>query len=353
MQVLLLVDGLAARGWRNAIACRGGSAVEKAARRRDIETHCTGMRNDFDLASVIALRAAIRSSGAGLVHLHTGRATWLGGLAARLARVPAISTRRMDRPVPRGWRTRLVYERLVRHVVAISPAVADRLVVGGAPASKISVIASAVDSEALRPRRVRDDVRRELGTPAEQPAILALARLVPRKGIDVLVNALAILARDGLAAELWIAGDGPEEGALKALVSKLGLDGIRFLGRRTDVADLLGACDVVAVPSRLEGLGVAALEAMAAGRPVVASAVGGLAEAVVHGCTGLLVPPDDPAALANALDQLIRDPALREALGGAGPQRVAEGFSAEQMVDSYVRLYEKVLEEWRRRAHRA
>jgi glycosyltransferase involved in cell wall biosynthesis len=128
---------------------------------------------------------------------------------------------------------------------------------------------------------------------------------------------------------------------------------VRFLGRRSDTADLLGACDVLAVPSRHEGLGVAALEAMGAGRAVVASAVGGLAGAVVHGRTGLLVPPDDPQALARALGQVLGDDALRAALGREGMRRVAEAFSPEQMVDSYVRLYDKVLDEWRRRPDRA
>jgi glycosyltransferase involved in cell wall biosynthesis len=171
--------------------------------------------------------------------------------------------------------------------------------------------------------------------------LLCLARLHKRKGIDVLLRALG-----GMSARprLWIAGDGPERGALEALAHETGVDAqVQFLGMRSDAADLLAGCDVFVVPSRSEGLGVVALEAMAAARPVVASAVGGLAHAVVEGRTGLLVSPEDPDALARALARVIEDPALRESLGDAGPGRVAEGFLAEQMVEAYESLYFEVL----------
>jgi glycosyltransferase involved in cell wall biosynthesis len=117
---------------------------------------------------------------------------------------------------------------------------------------------------------------------------------------------------------------------------------ISFLGQRGDIADLLHAADVVVAPSRREGMGVAALEAMAAGRAVVASDVGGLAYAVVHERTGLLVPPEDAAALASALARLIRNPELRQRLGAEGPPRIAEEFLPEQMIAAYEKLYQSV-----------
>jgi glycosyltransferase involved in cell wall biosynthesis len=161
-----------------------------------------------------------------------------------------------------------------------------------------------------------------------------------------LLAALARLAEEGLRPALWIAGQGPARPALEKLARELRLeDRVRFLGQRSDVADLLSACDVFILPSRHEGLGVAALEAMAAGRPIVATRVGGLAEAVVHERTGLLVPPEDPAALATALARLLRDPALRARLGAEGPARIAEGFRADDLVEAYERLYGEVLAE--------
>ena len=347
VQVFLLIEGLAARGHRNLLLCPPGSRAAAEAARRGMALGTVPMRGDLDLAAVWRLARHIRAAAPDLVHLHTGRAAWLGGLAAWLAGRPAIVTRRMDRPVKAGWRTRFIYERVARRTAAISPGVAQRLAAGGVPSARIALIPSAVDASRLRPTRSAAAVRAAEGAAADDVVLLAMAALVPRKGLDVLFDALAALRGPGLCPRLWIAGDGPEAPALGAQVESLGLAAqVRFLGRRDDVGDLLAACDVVVLPSRAEGLGVAALEAMAAAKPVVASAVGGLADAVVDGRTGLLVPPDDPAALASALEKLVHDSALRAALGDAGPGRIAERFGAEQLVTAYERVYHEVLTEW-------
>jgi glycosyltransferase involved in cell wall biosynthesis len=252
--------------------------------------------------------------------------------------------------VRRGWRTRWIYRTLVQHAAAISPAVAQRLADAGVGA-RVTVVRSAVDPLALTPIDSREATRAKLGAAADRPVLLVSAALVRRKGVDVLLQALAVLGERGIRPLLWIAGDGAERHALEVQAVEAGLAAqVRFLGRRSDVADLLAACDVFVLPSRREGLGVAALEAMAAGRPVVASAVGGLQDVVVDGRTGLLVRPEDAAALAEAIARLMQDEELRRRLGSAGPQRVREGFLAEQMVSSYVELYEKVLDKWRANA---
>lgn len=344
VQVMLLVEGLKARGYRNVIFCPPLSGIARAAVAAGVEAVAVRMRNEFDLPSVLRLARGIRSARADLVHLHTGRATWLGGLAAGLAGRPALATRRMDRPIPRNARTRFLYRRLVRKVAAISPGVARCLTDGGVPAGRIVTIPSAVDPERLRPVRVRDETRRALGAALDDVVVLVLAALTRRKGVDLLLEATAALRRDGVGCVLWIAGDGPELSGLREQAMRLHIGTqVRFLGRRDDKADLLAACDLLAMPSRREGLGVAALEAMAAGRPVLASRVGGLQDAVVDRRSGLLVTADDPAALAAALRELVCDAELRRRLGEAGPQRVAEGFLASQMVDSYEQLYSAIL----------
>lgn len=342
VQVFLLMEGLGKRGHRSVLIAPPGSASEREGRARGLEVHAVPMRSSLDLPAVVRLKRTLERAQVDLVHLHTGRATWLGAWAARLARRPAVSTRRQERPVARSARTRLLYGRLLARTVAISPAVAECLRRGGVRAPQ--VIASAVDPAALRPRRARAEVRAELGLAPEDFAVLTLCALVPRKGVDVLLRALAGLPGSPPRSVLLVAGDGPARAELEALAQALGLGArARFLGARTDKAELLAACDVFALASRAEGLGVAALEAMAAGRAVVATRVGGLGEAVVDGRTGLLVPPDDPAALAAALARLCDDPALRARLAAAGPGRVAEGFEAEQMVGAYERLYREVL----------
>jgi glycosyltransferase involved in cell wall biosynthesis len=349
-QVFLLMEKLAALGWRSVLCAPPGSESERRARERGIEFRAVSMRSDLDGKAALSLASEFRSSGAALAHLHTGRATWLGGWGACMAGIPAITTRRMDREVKPGLRTRLVHGTLTQRSVAISPAVAERLKAGGVEAARIALVPSAVDPAALRPRRASGEVRAELGTPAGSAVVLALGALVPRKGHDVLLEALARLAGEDLRPECWIAGEGPERAALVRQAAELGLDDtLRLLGRREDVADLLAAADLVAMPSRREGLGVAALEAMAAAGAVVASRTGGLGEAVVDGRTGLLVPPGDPAALAAAIGRLLRDRALRERLARAGPARVAEGFLPEQMAGRYDALYREVIERWTRR----
>lgn len=344
VQVLLLMRGLHARGHDNLLLSPPGSGLAAAASPAGLACEPVAMRNDLDLPAVLRLADALRRFAPDVVHLHTARATWLGGLAAWAAGVPAVTTRRMDRPVRRNLRTRLVYEHLVRAAVAISPGVAECLRQGGVAERRLRLIPSSVDPERLVARSDRAQVRAQLGAGPDDTVLLALCGLVRRKGVDVLLDALARLASGGLRPALWVAGDGPETAALTKQARDLGLqECVRFLGRRDDVGDLLAACDVFVLPSRREGLGVAALEAMAAGRAVVASRVGGLQDAVVDERTGLLVPPEDATALAAALARLLRDRSLRDRLGAAGPGRVAQGFLPDQMVAAYEKLYRSVL----------
>jgi glycosyltransferase involved in cell wall biosynthesis len=353
-QVFLTMEGLRQRGHRLHLFCPPGSRSADEAERRGIKCTRVRMRNDFDVAAALALRRAFRHGRFDIVHLHTGRANWLGGLAACMAGLAAVSTRRMDRRVKRGWRTRLIYGRFVRRAIAISPAVRDCLCVGGVDPARIRLVYEAVDPARVQASSAAAVTRATLGASEEDRILLVLAALIPRKGVDVLLEAMGILAAEGVRPLLWIAGDGPQRDALRSQAAALGVqEQVRFLGQRGDAADLLAACDVFVLPSRREGLGVAALEAMAAGRPVVCSAVGGLQTSVVEGRTGLLVPAGEPTALADALQRVLRDEDLRKRLGDAGPTRIAEGFEASQMVDAHVDLYREVLDERGRRSSSA
>ena len=348
VQLFLLMEGLRKLNHHNVLLCPPGSLSEREAKRRSLEVRAVGIRHEWSPRSVFGVTRALRELGPSVVHLHTGHATWLGGLAAGRLGIPAVATRRMDRTVKRNLRTRLLYRRCIQRAVAISPAVARQLLAGGVPESILRVIPSAVDPGALVPQHSREEVRESLGATPGRPALFTAATLVKRKGIDVLLRAVGELAERDHAPELWIAGEGPERGRLERLAARLDIQHlVRFLGRRRDVPDLLNACDVFTLPSRHEGLGVAALEAMALARPVVASRVGGLAEAVHHEVTGLLVPPDSVSELAAALARLLDDPTLAKGLAAAGPTRIAEEFGLERMVGGYARLYRDVLDERR------
>jgi glycosyltransferase involved in cell wall biosynthesis len=344
VQVFLLLEGLRARGHRCVLVAPPHSRALEQALLRGFETRAVPLRSDLDWFGLCGLRRELAALAPDLVHLHTGRAAWLGGLACRALDLPAVVTRRMERRVKRGLGTRLVYGAQTRAAVAISPAIREELARAGVAADKLQVIPSAVDPARLVTRAGRELTRRGEGVYGDEPVLLVLASLVRRKGIDVLLEALALLREDGFAPDVWIAGEGGELPALDAQARRLGLrEHVHFLKNRSDIGDLLAGCDVLVLPSRQEGLGVAALEAMAAGRPVVASRVGGLATAVVDERTGLLVPAEDPDALRHALARLLREPALAARLGAAGPERIADGYLPEQMVAAYAALYERVL----------
>jgi glycosyltransferase involved in cell wall biosynthesis len=184
----------------------------------------------------------------------------------------------------------------------------------------------------------------QVGRAGRGPTIGVAARLEPVKGIDVLLRAVAALRGRPPGLRVLIAGCGSAGRDLLALRDRLALAGtVEFLGWRDDLAELHDACDVFALPSRHEGFGLAALQAMAAGLPVVASRTGGVPELVDDGVTGLLAEPGDAAALAAALDRLISDPASCAAMGAAARRRAQEHFTIEAMARCVAGVYEELL----------
>jgi len=190
----------------------------------------------------------------------------------------------------------------------------------------------------------RERLRRGLRTSVEMPVAVMVANLIAYKGHDVLLPAWRHVLERHPTAMLWLVGEGPERGRLETLAHTLGIETqIRFAGSRVDVRELLAAADVLVHASREEGFSNAILEGMAAGLPVVATAVGGNPEAVVEGETGVLVPADDAVALASAIDQVIDNSTVSRAWGTAGRARVAASFTIDQMVAAYEMLYAELL----------
>ncbi len=336
VQVLLLMNGLAAAGVRQTLYCPPGSAIGARARERGLEVRELGMGTYLSFGAVLRLRRALREHD--VAHLHTGRASWLGSIAARLADVPRVVTRRTMRKVRPGWRTRLVYGGDRVAVVAISRSVAEVLRAGGVDAARLSVVLDSVDLDRIPVRQGRDATRAALGVGGGELLALGVGKLSVGKGFDVLVDAVAQL-RD-VPLKVAVAGDGPEREALAARIHERGLqDRFALLGQRGDVGDLLEACDLLVMPSRHEGLGNAAMEAMGRRRAVVASRAGGLAELIEHEQNGLLAPPGDAVALAAAIRRVCEDAQLRRRLAEAGPARLDRGMRPEQGVADYLEIY--------------
>lgn len=207
------------------------------------------------------------------------------------------------------------------------------------PPDKIQTIHNGVDLSRFQ-GRTQPDARRELGLPPDQPIVGAVGRLVPVKDHVGLVDAIALLAREGLRPMAVIAGDGPLRTAIQERVSALGIErDVRLVGHRADIETVLAALDIFVLTSRSEGLNNTILEAMAAGLPVVATRVGGADEMVIDGATGLLVPPESPEKIAGALRRLLTDAATRLAMGKAGRARAEMDFDLARTVLKYERLY--------------
>jgi len=262
--------------------------------------------------------------------------------AAVGARVPAIlgtvQVGEYEPPDRSAYRQLRLLARGVGRYLAVSRAIATELVEGlDWPAGKVEVVHNAVAVERFDVP-VPAGLRGELA--GDAPLVLTPARLDLQKGHDTLLTAVAEVPE----AVFVLAGEGPERARLEGLAERLGVaDRVRFLGRRTDVPELLAACDVFVLPSLYEGSSLAVLEAMAARRPVVSSAIAGTDELIEDGRDGLLVAPGDAPALAAALRRLLADAGLRAAFAAAGRRRVEAEFTRERMAERVTGVYEELL----------
>jgi glycosyltransferase involved in cell wall biosynthesis len=351
-QVLLhLLAGLDQQRWRSVLLHHPEPALApllEGARRLGVETRTVprmaGMRTVTSLPRFLRVLQAARPD---VFHAHL---CWLlsckyGLLAAALARVPGIvatAHQYMEPPWGRGIALQQrLFQRCAERYIAVSQAVADQLCEGfGVPARKVQVIHNGIPCRDLA-GPPDPALRTALSRAPARPIVLTVARLDQQKGHAVLFEAIRQLPD----AMFVLAGDGPEKAVLEAKARALGIDDrVVLLGHRSDIRDLLAACDLFVLPSHYEGLPLAVLEAMAAGRAVVATAVGGVPEAVLNGVTGVLVRPRDPSALAKAIHMLLADPLLAHRMGAAARSRVEREFSSAAMVQRVTRIYEEVLE---------
>jgi glycosyltransferase involved in cell wall biosynthesis len=343
-QVLYLLAGLKARGVENILICARGSALATALHPGLCEWLEVPMRGDADVGFVWRCQALLAQMKPDLLHVHSRRgADIYGGLAARRAGVPAVLSRRVDNPEP-GVLARAKYRRY-QAVIAISARIRDMLINDvGLASGQVALVPDAVDSARFRPGDNGAQVRAELGLPADAVTVALVAQLIPRKGHRVLLDTLPTLLDKQPRLHVLFFGQGPLQTRLESRIQGLGLsERVHLLGFRDDMDALLPAMDLLVHPALREGMGVALLESMACGVPVLASRVGGIPDVVEEGVSGRLVPPGDRQALTRVLAELLNDPDQRRRLGAAGRQRVLGGFSIDQMVEGNLAVYRKVL----------
>jgi len=369
LHVAYLTAGLTERGYDTTLVAgslaRGEDSMSFVADQRGVQVvqidelgrEISPLR---DLVATLRLARLIRRERPQILHTHTAKAGTVGRVAALLAgsRRPPIIVHTFHGHVLRGYfgPLRSYFFRLLERglaagttaLVAVSPEVRDDLVaLGVAPSERFVVVRLGIElDERVAPEQNgRAESRRYLGIPGDRFAVGWIGRMTAVKRTDDVLVAFKRLREDGVDAVLCMVGDGPDRTQLEQRAHELGV--IRdtlFLGYQEHVAPFYSAFDALVLPSSNEGTPVSAIEALAAGRPVVATRVGGVPDVVRDGKDGFLVETGDTAELANRLAQLARDPELRERMGDAGRARVLPRYAVARLVDDVARPYRSLLE---------
>ena len=339
--VEVLARGLARRGHAVVVFARPGSQLQKAV---EADLPCEPILHgaDFPPAAILRCLRTFRRHGTEIVVSSILTDSRLTVPAARLARIPVVARRVGVDAFGGGWMQGL-HDRMVDVYVANSRAT-RQVMLDSAPwldPARVALVYNGVDADGIA-----SAAPAALGLPADALAIGFAGRLDPQKGADLLPDIWERIHPRLPNAHLVIVGQGSCEKEMRRRME--GSPRVHWLGFRRDVPAILRALDLLVVPSRTEAFGLAAAEAMAAGVPVVASTAGGLPEVVMDGETGVLVPPEDPAAVAEAVVSLAGDADARRRLGDAGRERVRRHFSLDAVLDGYESLLERTLAERRR-----
>ena len=368
LHVAYLTDGLKKRGYDTTLVAgslaRGEDSMAFVADARDVPViridelgrEISPLR---DLVATFRLARLIRRERPQILHTHTAKAGTVGRVAALLAgsRRPPIIVHTFHGHVLRGYfgPLRSLFFRLLERwlasrttaLIAVSPQVRDDLVsLGVAPRERFVVIRLGIElDERVAPEQNgRVESRRYLGIPDDRFAVGWIGRMTAVKRTDDVLVAFKTLRESGIDATLCMVGDGPDRASLEQRAHELGI--VRdtlFLGYQEDVAPFYAAFDALVLPSSNEGTPVSVIEALGAGRPVVATRVGGVPDVVRDGLDGFLVEPGATEELAERLGRLARDPALRERMGRQGRERVLPRYAVDRLVADVDELYRSLL----------
>jgi len=370
LHVAYLTAGLAERGYDTTLVAgtltRGEESMAAVAEQRGVKVEVVeDLHRDIapwrDARAIIRLARLIRRERPTILHTHTAKAGAVGRIAALLAggARPPIVVHTFHGHVLRGYFNPFVtlgfrtLERwlatMTTALVAVSPEVRDDLVrLGVAPASKFAVIRLGIElgERVGADDDARKETRRMIGLAQDAFVIGWVGRMTAVKRTDDVVRTLRKLVDRGVDAYLCLVGDGPDREHLERYAHELGvIKRCLFVGYQDDVSRYYNAFDVLILPSVNEGTPVSVIEALAAGRPAVATRVGGVPDVVRDGVDGFLVAPGDADALAERLAELAADPERRARMGAAGRARVLERYAVARLVDDVDRLYRELLKD--------
>jgi glycosyltransferase involved in cell wall biosynthesis len=312
---------------------------------------CARKGPGIHLNTIRQVRAMLARLRPDVVHTHQVTALFYAGPAARSLGIPVVHTEHGKHYATR-LRTRLLGRlagRFAQRVFCVSDDIASEMITHRiVPSRKVEVVRNGIDTQKFQMPVDAEGMRRDLGIPIDAPVIGTIGRLSEVKRQDLLIRAFHRLLPEIPNAHLLLVGDGPLLSELRQLAAALGVAGnVHFTGYQAEPQNFLQVMNVFALTSRSEGMPLVILEAWAVGMADVASDAGGLPELIQRGCTGLLLPSGDEVALAEALRQMLSDPAYARTLAHAGRRCVEAKYHARQMAEAYHRRYLKLtLPDW-------
>ena len=343
-QVLTTLMGLRAMGHRTLLVAHSeGELRQRAAEGLDLVA--LAPKTEMDLTAAWRLSRLIKQLKPDIVHAHDPHGVAMAALAlsmsTQLAKPPLVAARRVDFHLRGSSLSRWKY-RQVDCFICASEAIRQLMIGDGIPPGRAVTVHEGIDIERVE-RTEPAQLHGEFWLPHHAPLIGNVAALVAHKGQRHLIEAARVVLPQAPDARFIIAGEGELRPALERQIKDYHLEKhVLLAGFRPDVLSLHKAFDIFAMSSITEGLGTSLLDAMAAGKPIVATRAGGIPEVVVDGETGLLVPPRDHEAMADAIVQLLKDETLRHQMGDAGRARARALFSAERMVQNTLQVYQRV-----------
>ena len=345
-QVLVTVMGMRAAGHRAMLVAHADGELRRRAE-EGLDFLPLAPRTEMDLSAAWRLSRAIKQLRPDIIHAHDPHGVAMAALALSMSTQPKraklVAARRVDFRLKGNALSRWKYDQVDRFICA-SEAIRKILLADGVAPARAVTVHEGIDlgHVAAAPRLA---IHEEFWLPHGSPIVGNVAALVPHKGQRHLVEAAALVVREVPDARFVIAGEGELRPTLEHLIKHLNLEKhVILAGFRPDVLSMHKAFDIFVMSSITEGLGTSLLDAMACGRPIVATTAGGMPEVVQDGKTGILVPPRDDRALADGIIRLLKDPALRERMGTAGLALAEARFSAERMVADTLRVYQGVVQ---------
>jgi glycosyltransferase involved in cell wall biosynthesis len=343
-QVLTTLMGLRALGQRTMLVAHSeGELRQRAAEGLDLMP--LAPKTEMDLTAAWRLSRIVKQLKPDIIHAHDPHGVAMAALAlsmsTQLAKPPLVVARRVDFHLRGNSLSRWKY-RQVDCFICASEAIRQMLVGDGVPATRAVTVHEGIDIERVE-RAEPAKLHGEFWLPHQAPLVGNVAALVPHKGQRHLIDAAKAVLPQVPDARFIIAGEGELRPALERQIKDSHLEKhVLLAGFRPDVLSLHKAFDIFVMSSVTEGLGTSLLDAMAAAKPVVATRAGGIPEVVADGETGILVPPRDHDAMAEAIVRLLKDEALRRQMGEAGRARARSLFSAERMVQNTLNVYQRV-----------